>query len=296
MSYEYLRNVSVAILSCNRCQELYHTLESLSAGPASWREILVADNASRDGTQAMLYQRFPQVRVIEFAENQGVQGINEAYRRASGRWILSLDDDSAPAMETWAPLCRVLCQDWSYAAIALSVRRTAHSQGGVDPPEPILKPAYGFSQAGTLFSREAIRSLGGFDEELFLWAVELHWAARALLRGMSLARCDSAVVVHRSAPANRSSRRHAFHYCRNLFLFILRYVPEGEKRRRIGRFLTDVMTYTMLHHTYAYLQGIGSALRIERSDSRLRKHRRRLSSNDLKNLQPDWRAPFAYMG
>ena len=78
---EALRQVSVAILSCNRREELRTTLSGLLARGPVWREILVADNASTDGTPAMVRAAFPDVRLIETGGNLGVAGIYVAIER-----------------------------------------------------------------------------------------------------------------------------------------------------------------------------------------------------------------------
>jgi GT2 family glycosyltransferase len=65
------RQVSVAILSCNRREELCTTLHGLLARGPLWREIIVADNASGGGTTEMLRRDFPEVRLIETGGNVG---------------------------------------------------------------------------------------------------------------------------------------------------------------------------------------------------------------------------------
>ena len=78
---EALREVSVAILSCNRRDELRLTLHGLLERGPIWQEILVADNASSDGTPAMLRAEFPGVRLIETGGNLGVSPFLNFCRR-----------------------------------------------------------------------------------------------------------------------------------------------------------------------------------------------------------------------
>jgi len=287
---EVLSQVSVAILSCNRREELRATLAGLLAADAPWHEIIVADNASSDGTPAMVRTAFPGVRLIETGGNLGVAGINQAYRAATGAWVLSLDDDSCPDLASWYPLCQMLATAPHYAAITCSVR--SRPAGVTLAPEPILAPYQGFHQAGGLLRRDLIQQLGGFDEDLFLWGVELHLTARATLAGFATARCDSAVVVHRATTLNRSSRRHAFYYCRNLFLLVLRHAPEAMRRELIDTFLARVLLCSILHRTTAYLGAIREAVRLHR---RTRLHAP-LTCEQFIGMNPDLRAPFSYLG
>src|SRR5690349_11756159 len=161
---EPLQDVSVTILSCNRRDDLRATLRELIAHGPVWREIIVADNASADDTVAMLRAEFPSVRLIETGGNRGVAGLNLAYRAAQGRWILSLDDDSAPDLASWSALARELARDSGYAAITCSVR--SQPAGPTLAAEPALVPYLGFHQAGGLLRRDLIAQLGGFDEDL----------------------------------------------------------------------------------------------------------------------------------
>ncbi len=290
-SLEPLRRVSVAILSCNRREELRATLRGLLERGPVWGEIIVADNASGDGTTEMVRREFPEVRLIETGGNLGVAGLNQAYRAARGDWILSLDDDSCPELGTFGPLAAALAAEPDYAAITCSVRAR---QTGNEPvvTKLVLAPYAGFHEAGGLLRRDLIAQLGGFDEDLFLWGVETHLATRALLAGFRLARCDSAVVVHRATPLNRSSRRHAFHYCRNLFLFLLRHSPPEQERELVQRYLGHALLYTVLHRTTAYVGAIRDAVRIQRR-TRLRAP---LSREQFRALAVDLRAPFSYLG
>jgi GT2 family glycosyltransferase len=285
-----LRDVSVAILSCNRRDELRLTLQGLLARGPVWREILVADNASTDGSPAMVRAEFPAVKLLETGGNLGVAGINQAYRAASGAWVLSLDDDSCPDLASWEPLCHALASNPPCEAITCSVRSRA--AGATVAGEPVLVPYLGFHQAGGLLRRSLVEQLGGFDEDLFLWGVELHLTARTALAGLRMARCDSAVVVHRATPLNRSSRRHAFYYCRNLFLLALRHAPEATRRQLMDTFLSRVLLFSLLHRTTAYLGAVREATRLHRR-TRLRAP---LTPEQFTAMAPDLRAPFSYLG
>jgi GT2 family glycosyltransferase len=58
-------------------------------------EVIVTDNASTDGSLAAIRQRFPDVRVVENAENGGFgRGNNAGIRLAEGEYILILNPDT----------------------------------------------------------------------------------------------------------------------------------------------------------------------------------------------------------
>jgi GT2 family glycosyltransferase len=63
--------------------------------PAMSFEIIVVDNHSEDGTLEMLAQEFPQIIVMENLENAGyTRPMNQALRRAQGRYLVQLNNDT----------------------------------------------------------------------------------------------------------------------------------------------------------------------------------------------------------
>ncbi len=289
MSLDPLKRVSVVILSYNRRVELERTLRELFGRGEIWREVIVCDNASTDGSRQMVREKFPQVKCINTGSNMGVLGWNPGYEAASGDWVLSLDDDSHPALDSFHSVCETIDRGCDAAAIALSIRRDWHPK---DMPNGEA-PAQGFSSAGVLLNRQAIADVGGYDPELFLFTNELHWSARALLAGWRLVKFDSACVIHRSAPLQRSSRRHAYYYCRNMLLFLLRYAPKSQLRPLLTAYTTNIYLYSILHRTTTYLRALRETSMLARNASRPAK---RLTEDQFAQIEPDWRGPFAYLG
>jgi GT2 family glycosyltransferase len=98
-------DLSICLVTLNTRQCLRDCLDSLAAHPASLpTEIIVVDNASSDGTQAMLAAEYPQVTLIQNKKNEGfARPSNQAMRAASGRYLLLLNPDTlvhAGALDT----------------------------------------------------------------------------------------------------------------------------------------------------------------------------------------------------
>lgn len=89
-------DVSVLIVNWNVRDLLADCLTSLYRDQQSFTfEVWLVDNASTDGSVAMLQERFPQVQLIQNADNPGfAQGNLQAYARCSGRYILMLNPDT----------------------------------------------------------------------------------------------------------------------------------------------------------------------------------------------------------
>ena len=295
MELSSCRDISVVVLSHNRRAELQRTLDELRVPHAPWREVIVCDNGSTDGSPALVRDGYGDVRLIESGGNLGILASNLGYAAATGSWVLSLDDDSHPCLHTWGALDAALVagdvDPRRVAAIALSTRSTAPEVTTTPADQAVLTPAFGFSAAGVLLSRHALEAVGTYDPELFLFTNELHWTARALEAGWPLLKCASSVVLHRAVPLQRSSARHAFYYCRNLLLFTLRHVPAHAVRHRLTRQLRDVLAFTGLHRTAVYCRAALDAWRMQGPTEGPR-----LSVDQLAAINPDWRAPYGYLG
>ncbi|MCB0062727.1 MAG: glycosyltransferase family 2 protein [Caldilineaceae bacterium] len=89
-------NISVAIINYNTCSLLERCLENLLTHSET-DEILVVDNASEDGSAAMVAQKFPTVKLLPLPENRGLTvASNLALRETNGRYLLYLGADAYP--------------------------------------------------------------------------------------------------------------------------------------------------------------------------------------------------------
>ncbi|MFA5154991.1 MAG: glycosyltransferase family 2 protein [Patescibacteria group bacterium] len=97
-------DLSVIIVSWQVREKLRANLSALLASAGDIRfEVFVVDNASNDGSAAMVKQEFPGVRLIENAENRGFAAANnQALRLADGRFILLLNPDMRVEADTLA--------------------------------------------------------------------------------------------------------------------------------------------------------------------------------------------------
>ncbi|HEX2185996.1 MAG TPA: glycosyltransferase, partial [Chloroflexota bacterium] len=84
----YTTDVSVIIVNYNAGEMLARTLESLYAStPVHTFEVIVVDNASRDGSVALVHRRFPDVRCVANPTNDGyTRANNQGMRLATGRY------------------------------------------------------------------------------------------------------------------------------------------------------------------------------------------------------------------
>ena len=89
--------LSVIILNWNVRELLQRALDSVltSWGDQPGLEVIVVDNASKDGSLSMVRETFPEVRVIANDENRGYTGgNNQGIEAARGEYLLILNPDT----------------------------------------------------------------------------------------------------------------------------------------------------------------------------------------------------------
>jgi hypothetical protein len=219
--------VSIVIVSFNAREHLERCLDAV-AGDA--HEVVVVDNASADGSPALVRERFPSVRLVELEENIGFGAANNVgMEAASGDWFLLLNSDAWPvddAIERLAafgdahpragivgprlrntdgslqPSVRGHPTLWRIATEYLFLRRLAPRSralnafygGGFDHGSvrevEVLKGAVLFVR------REASQAVGGFDPAYFMYGEEMDLCYRVREAGWSVVFDPEAEFVH----------------------------------------------------------------------------------------------------
>lgn len=115
-------NVAVVILNWNG----EHLLRQFLPGViqhSQGAEIIVADNASTDGSVAMLKSEFPAVRVIENSKNTGYTGgYNEALSQVEAKYYVLLNSDIEVTPGWIAPIVELMERDAMVAAVQPKIR------------------------------------------------------------------------------------------------------------------------------------------------------------------------------
>lgn len=90
-----MADLSIIIVGTNERDFLYNCLKSIAQSQITYNiEIIVVDNASSDGTAAMVKERFPEAKLIINKKKLGyIINNNLAMAYAKGRYILLLNSD-----------------------------------------------------------------------------------------------------------------------------------------------------------------------------------------------------------
>lgn len=227
--------LSVIIVSFDTEALLRDCLRSLlSAGIEVDHEIIVVDNASRDGSCAMVEREFPGCSLIRNQENRRFAGANnQGLAVARGRFVLFLNSDTIvppgqigklvefleahPAVGAVGPreydfennfasegfpapgVWERFCENFHLARWPLppALRRTLCPRGirGLDRGE--TREVGWISGACMLVRREAVDAVGGFNEQIGFYGEEVEWCWRAARSGYGIWVLPEARIMHR---------------------------------------------------------------------------------------------------
>jgi GT2 family glycosyltransferase len=217
-------DVSVVVVTLNALPWLERCLESVKE-----HEVVVVDHGSTDGTLELVRKRFPDVRVVEQA-NQGMGGGNNAGMRVAGGryWLLLNSDawvvgdaveqlvafaDDHPRAAVVGPRLRntdgtlqrsVRAEPtvWRLATEYLGIRKLAPRSNLLNPlyvggfAHDAVREADWLSGAALLVRREAAEAVGLFDEAFFMFGEETDWLTRFRRAGWQVLFYPGAEVVH----------------------------------------------------------------------------------------------------
>lgn len=249
-------SVDIVIVNYNTCallRECLQSIESTRAGAPDLRTFVV-DNASRDGSREMVRAEFPRAESIALDDNIGFgPGNNRGAAAGAGAEILFLNSDArltdgalasmrnllhahprcvavGPRLAhpdgSFHPSCRrfptVLRNVWWLTGLQQRFpNRPRGLQNWLSEPEHVSGAQVDMvSGACFLMRRDYFESLGGFDENMFLYEEEFDLFYPARRRGLEVRFCAEALVVHgagSSVSANDLREFARFHGCRSKY-------------------------------------------------------------------------------
>jgi N-acetylglucosaminyl-diphospho-decaprenol L-rhamnosyltransferase len=226
--------LSVVIVNWNTRELLAQCLDSLCGSLILKEyEVFVVDNASKDGSPAMVYERFPKVQLIENAENVGfARANNQAIRLSAGRYILLLNSDTIVKPEAIDALvdfmnahpqagacgARLLNQDGSLQfscspapTLGREFNRLFHMPGvrpdgyyHMDSWDQSLPRRVDVILGACLLLRgKTLDQVGLMDEEYFIYSEEVDLCHRVAIAGWELYWVPQGEVIHLGGQSTR---------------------------------------------------------------------------------------------
>lgn len=205
-------------------------------------EVLVVDNASSDETPSIARQH-PGAELLEMPANVGfAAAANQGLARAHGRAVLVLNPDSVVPPGTLRACLDAL---WAQPRTAVLTARVVDEHGDLDPrchrtfptawsafcfltgldrllpwrsaqaylmrylPDDQLAQVDAVSGAFMLMRMDALRHVGGFDQQFFMYAEDIDLCMRLRAADWQVQYWPGATVTHVGGGSNERGRRPA---------------------------------------------------------------------------------------
>lgn len=264
-------DLSVVIVNWNVRDLLRRCLDSILAADLPRLEIVVVDNASRDGSAEMLRGEYPGVKLIANPDNRGFPAANNQGLSASiGRFAMTLNPDTEivgdalsrmidfldgrPDVGALGP--QLLNPDGSiqssrrrFPTLVTALFESTWLQSiaprgvlgryYVEDVSPLsVQDVDWVTGACILVRRQVLKTVGGFDESFFMYSEELDWCKRIQLAGWTVAYLPDAKVIHHGGKSSdqAAAARH-IHFQTSKIRYLRKYH---------GRLVSGVLRWTLL--------------------------------------------------
>jgi GT2 family glycosyltransferase len=251
--------VAIVILNWNGKHYLQQFLPFVLATTYGSYKVIVADNASSDGSVSFLKTHFPQVEIIELDQNYGfAKGYNEALKRVEAEYYVLLNSDVEVTPGWLQPMIELLEKESTYAACQPKIlaykNKTLFEYAGAGGG---FLDAFGYpfargrifdicendlgqyndtcevfwaSGAALVIKATAFHSVQGFDAYFFAHQEEIDLCWRLQLRGYSIWCCPQSVIYHvGGGTLPRGNSRKTFLNFRNNLIMLAKNLNKSEK-------------------------------------------------------------------
>ena len=222
--------VAVTIPNFNGAHFIGACIDALLAGDRVPDEVVVVDNASTDGSEIMLRERYPQVRVERLERNLGFAGgANHGVRATTAPLVAVLNSDAVVDRRWLAELLAAPrpAHVWAWGSV-LVAEETGRIESAGDqcsklglaskhlrdrpleelPSEPF--EVFAPPGAAPLFRRDVFDELGGYIDEFFMYYEDVDLSFRANLLGYRALLVPTARVTHALGKSGNLARSRYF--------------------------------------------------------------------------------------
>ncbi|MCX6641025.1 MAG: glycosyltransferase [bacterium] len=250
-------DITVVIVSYNVKSFLNHCLQSIQRASVGFQvKIVVVDNASEDGSAAMIRERYPEVTLIANDDNVGFgRANNQGFAVAEGDAVLILNPDAFIQEDTLKALWTRLQSSPDVGAIGPKIIKP---DGQFEPrsmrgfPTPWASFSYltglsalfpkspffnrylltyldpdqehdveALSGSCIMARRSLLDELGGFDPDYFMYGEDLDLCYRIRKKGYRILYDPSTRIVHfKGESTRRSNVNYQYHFQNAMRLFV----------------------------------------------------------------------------
>jgi N-acetylglucosaminyl-diphospho-decaprenol L-rhamnosyltransferase len=245
-------DLSIVLVCWNNKDYLEPCLYSIfQAGLRSRFDVVVVDNGSTDGSQAMLRERFPQVELIQNDANAGLsRASNQGIDATAGRYILLLNNDTlvnGTALDALVDFLdttpdagavggRLVNPDGTFQAaysdfstlpeeflIAIGLGERMRPGYPSHPDVDQVKAVAWIGSACLLLRRSALAHVGLLDEEYFIYGDEADLQFRLQRAGWKVYYLPAATTIHYGGRSLDRWRRRKMVYRGKLLFYRKHY-------------------------------------------------------------------------
>lgn len=205
-----MKDLSIIIVNFNTKELLRNCLYSILKSSRGLNfEIIVVDNHSTDSSQAMIKENFPQVKLIKNKENVGFgRANNQGAKEATGRYLFFLNSDTIILNDCLKRLVKFMDKHQNIGVSGPRILlKDGHPQPAAFGPEPTFwQLTFGrflktdkidwLSGAALIVRRKIFETIGGFDENFFMYFEDVDLCKRVKALGYQVSICPFAKVIH----------------------------------------------------------------------------------------------------
>lgn len=286
-------DLTVVIPSYNTRDLMEQALRTVEEASAEMSvEVIVVDNASHDGSQQMVQERFPEVTLICNDSNLGFAGANNlAFKRARGRHVLLLNSDTIVRPDTLRTMvgfldehpdagaagCKVLNPDGTLqldcrrafptpsAAIyklsglsrlfPKSERFARYNLSYLDEDE--IAEVDALSGSCMLVRRQTLQQVGGLDEAYFMYGEDLDWCFRMRAAGWKIFYVPTTEIIHFRGQSGRSrALRVQFRKNEAMAIFVHKHMRQRYRFFPVWLLHAGILAYSI----YAFVRPLAKGL------------------------------------
>ncbi|MBI9077123.1 MAG: glycosyltransferase [Desulfatibacillum sp.] len=249
--------ISVVVVNFNGRRFLRDCFSSLlqTDYPKDMLEILCVDNGSTDGSQDLVREEFPRVRLLKNHPNNYSAANNKGIQNASGDYIVLLNNDTKVEPGWLWPLVRAMEQNpvlggvqpklLFFDGVLQSLGHVRHpdhywmDRGMGEPDlgqygEDILD-ADSLCGACAMFRRECLEQAGLLDEDFVMFLEDVDLALRSRAMGWKLACQPQSIVYHHGHGSVGAEGKARVLAESNRLLLIAKHWPEKLAENLMGR-------------------------------------------------------------
>lgn len=209
--------VSIVIPNYNGKHFMESCMKSLDVQTMRDFEVIVVDNGSTDGSAEYIKADYPDIRLIELAQNTGFTGaVNTGIKASQAPYVLLLNNDTECEPDFVGEMYRAIAgrrkvfsvsskmirmydkNSMDNAGDLYSIVGWAFNRGAGRPVEEynVRQPIFSACGGAAIYNKAVFDKIGYFDNEFFAYREDLDIGYRAKIYGYDNIYCPTAKVYH----------------------------------------------------------------------------------------------------